>query len=195
MGNSASIIIRPISGYNGLYEIDMNGNIYSCKRIIKRHASIRNGVPFPETEIIKERKLLRPCHLRNGYLYVDLYNIEHRRKRYLVHRLVAETFIVNPYGYNVVNHKNEDKTDNRVENLEWCTSEYNLAYSMEKTKSICREKLSKSVNAYTKEGVFIGLFHSLTDASNHTGVDIRNISKCIHGERKISKGYMFSFNN
>lgn len=67
-------------------------------------------------DIIEQRQL-------NGYLYVTLDN-----KFLRVHRLVAQTFIQNPDEYPIVNHKNEIKTDNRVENLEWCTQKYNCNY-------------------------------------------------------------------
>ena len=62
---------------------------------------------------------------RKGYKRVGLSN----RKSYRVHRLVARAYIPNPHGYEQVNHKNEIKDDNRVENLEWCTNDYNKKYS------------------------------------------------------------------
>ena len=60
---------------------------------------------------------------------VYLYNNEHKRKTIKVHTLIADTFISNPNNFKIINHINEIKTDNRVENLEWCTNKYNNIYN------------------------------------------------------------------
>ena len=73
-------------------------------------------------------KILKPYYINSGYLMVTICLDSKRHPRYLVHRLIAMTFIPNPYNYPEVNHKDEDKTNNSVENLEWCTSEYNQNY-------------------------------------------------------------------
>ena len=75
------------------------------------------------------RSLLKPCkQYVQGRYYVKLKDGNSKRKNYFIHRLVAEAFIPNPHGLETVNHINEDKTDNRVENLEWMTRKDNLAY-------------------------------------------------------------------
>lgn len=86
---------------NGLYQISNTGKVKGLKR----------------------NKILKPILQRSGYYYVDL-----QRKRRLVHRLVAEAFIDNPDNLPEVNHKDEDKVNNSVENLEWCDSKYNANY-------------------------------------------------------------------
>jgi len=63
----------------------------------------------------------------SGYVIVSLYK-EKRLKTFRVHRLVAETFLPNPNNFREINHRDEQKTNNHVSNLEWCTREYNLAY-------------------------------------------------------------------
>jgi hypothetical protein len=74
-------------------------------------------------------KLLKPFQLKSGYLAAMLYDNESgRKKTFRVHRLVAEAFIDNPDDLPMVNHKDEDKTNNFAENLEWCTNEYNVNY-------------------------------------------------------------------
>ena len=70
---------------------------------------------------------MKPAKTKGGYLRLPL-TINNKAKSYLVHRLVALAFIPNPNNYPEVNHKNEDKTDNRVENLEWCDRSYNINY-------------------------------------------------------------------
>lgn len=92
---------KDIKGYEGLYQISNTGKVKGLKR----------------------NKVLKPILQRSGYYYVDL-----QRKRRLVHRLVAEAFIDNPDNLPEVNHKDEDKVNNSVENLEWCDSKYNANY-------------------------------------------------------------------
>ena len=72
-------------------------------------------------------KLLKLNKDNSGYMHITLYK-NGNKKRYLFHRLVAKTFIPNPDNKPEVNHKNEIKTDNRVDNLEWCTTKYNANY-------------------------------------------------------------------
>lgn len=74
------------------------------------------------------QKILKPYYINSGYLMVTICLDSKRHVRYLVHRLIAMTFISNPYNYPEVNHRDEDKTNNCVENLEWCTSKYNQNY-------------------------------------------------------------------
>lgn len=94
-----------VRGYEGLYEIDTDGVVYSLSR----------------------KCSLKP-HNKNGYLAVNLFK-NGTYKHFYVHRLIAEEFIPNPNNWSEVNHKNCDKFDNRVENLEWCTRKQNLQHS------------------------------------------------------------------
>ena len=78
----------------------------------------------------KSNKELIPSLKYHGYLQVQVYlPMDKRPKWRAIHRLVAETFIPNPHGLPQVNHKDENKQNNRVENLEWCTQKYNIEYS------------------------------------------------------------------
>lgn len=113
-------IWKPISNYEGLYEVSNNGQIKSVGRYIK---SNHNNTRFQEEKI---RKLTVN---NKGYVTVRLCK-NGKYKTFLVHRLVAETFIPNPYEYNEVNHKDEDKAHNSVNNLEWCSHDYNIQYSL-----------------------------------------------------------------
>ena len=112
-------IWKPISNYEGLYEISNKGQIKSVGRYIK---SNHNNTRFQEEKI---RKLTVN---NKGYITVRLCK-NGKYKTFLVHRLVAETFIPNPLGYNEINHKDENKTNNKVDNLEWCSHDYNINYS------------------------------------------------------------------
>ena len=100
-------IWEDIEGYEGIYQVSSLGKVKSLN--------------FNHT---KKEKILKPFFNRDGYLSVNLYK-EGKRKQYLVHRLVAKVFIPNPENKLEVNHKDEDKTNNKVENLEWVTSKEN----------------------------------------------------------------------
>ena len=92
-------------------------------------------------------KVLKPQINRYGYLQVNLYYGGHKtRKMITVHKLVATAFIPNPNNYPCINHKNEDKTDNMVENLEWCTVAYNNSYGghNERVAQTRRKKYGKN---------------------------------------------------
>lgn len=103
-----------ISGFENLYMINKEGKIISCSKVAG-------------SVTLKDR-YMKPYKKSNGYYQIDLKK-DGFRKKYYVHRLVAETFIPNPNKFPFVNHKDENKTNNCVENLEWCNATYNNRYS------------------------------------------------------------------
>ena len=103
-------------------------------------------------------RLLKPGKTKNGYSKVKLFK-DGKHKWFSVHRLVAMAFLPNPDNLPQVNHKNEDKTDNRLFNLEWCTVSYNNNYLNGQKRRA--EKISKSVNQYTKDGLLIASYPSV----------------------------------
>lgn len=108
---------KPIFGYENLYYVTVYGDIISTKN-------------FKQGKII----LLEQTINTSGYLQVGLYK-DSRIKSHRIHRLVAQAFIPNPENKPQINHINEDKLDNRIENLEWCTSEYNINYGTRNVRS------------------------------------------------------------
>ena len=112
--------MKDIKGYEGLYAIDENGNVFGYKR----------------------KKFLKPLTDSSGYYQVVLCK-NGLQKRYLVHRLVAETFLTTTESKAFVNHKDENKTNNSVENLEWCTHKYNCNYGA-RNKQISESSKGKS---------------------------------------------------
>ena len=111
---------RTIKGYEGLYEVSSYGMVRSLDRYDKNN-HFRKGC------------ILKQNNDGRGYMSVQLC-LDGKIKKYLVHRLVAQAFTPNPGGLPQVNHKDEDKSNNSVENLEWCDVTYNLNYGTRKDK-------------------------------------------------------------
>lgn len=126
---------------------------------------------------------------KDGYFYFAC-----NRKLIKSHRFVAECFIPNPQNLPEINHKNEDKTDNRVENLEWCTHKYNNNYGSHNKRvgeSISKvlknhPKKSKPVIQYTLDGEFVKEWCSIREIERVLGYSHGNISSCCLGKQKTA---------
>ena len=134
---------------------------------------------------------------KDGYCIVYI-----GKNLYYVHRLVANCFIENPFSYNVVNHKDENKTNNCVDNLEWCTQWYNCNYGDRNKKiSIGNKKskqnkvirLQKQILQYDKTGAFIKEFKSLKDAAAELKICYSSISAACRGKAKTAGGFIWKF--
>lgn len=110
--------MKDIKGYEGMYAVTETGEVYSLSRLIS------NGKGMVKTK----PKALKPNKLTKGYLQVTLY-VGKRRICKLVHRLVAETFLPNPNGYDQINHIDGNKSNNNVSNLEWCNNSMNQLHA------------------------------------------------------------------
>lgn len=126
-----------------------------------------------------------------GYLYFHC-----NRKLTLVHRFIASCFIPNPDNLPCINHKNEIKSDNRVENLEWCDYKYNTNYGTRNKKSSESQKnnpkKSKKVYQYTKDGVLVKEWCSLHEIGRVLGFCIGDISRCCSGKLKSAYNHLWS---
>lgn len=123
-----------------------------------------------------------------GYKTVYLYKNQ-KRKKFLVHRLVAEAFIPNPDNLPQVNHKDEVKSNNCVDNLEWCSAKYNINYGTRTERAV--NKISIPVSQYDLQGNLINTYKSTREADRQTGIAQQNISKCMRGERYTAGGYVW----
>lgn len=171
-------IWKPIEGYD-YYEVSNKGRVRSLDR------EISFSTYKYDTDYVKKGRILKPVISTSGYYTVSLIGNDKSRKVCRIHRLVAQAFIPNPNNYPIINHKNEIRTDNRVENLEWCTPMYNNHYSNvgkkvgEKLKN--NEVLSKPVIQYDLKGNFIAEYPSIKEAERQTGIQDISIGNCCRG--------------
>lgn len=179
-------IWKDIAGYEGLYQVSNLGNVRSLDRLAF------NGKQMCLV-IGKDLKLRLQ---KNGYVRVSL-SKGSKIKYCNIHRLVAEAFIPNPNNLPEVNHKDEDKTNNRVENLEYCDRKYNNNYGsrIERgiEKRINHPKLCKPILQFSLSGDFIKEYPSQKEAQRQTGVINQNIYQCCNGKRKQAGGYIWRY--
>lgn len=140
-------------------------------------------------QVSYKNKILKPGLGGNGYLTVNI----GRGNSKSIHRLVAEAFIPNPDGLPCVNHKDENKTNNRVDNLEWCTPGYNVNYGEANNKRCYTERIG-TIYQYTLDGRLYWLWRSATECSKITGFSQGNISAACGGRRKTAHGFKWSYN-
>lgn len=155
-------IWKPVKGYEGLYEISNFGRVKSLGNDKSR-----------------KEKILKPIKDKGGYLYVGLCR-DGKGKWFKVHRLVAEAFLPNPEGFEQVNHKDENKSNNCSSNIEWCSHKYNSNYGTRTKRQAAA--LSKAVEA-SKFPDFseICLRFSSTMEAKRNGYDSGSVSKCCRG--------------
>lgn len=185
-------IWKDVVGYEGFYKVSNEGRVRSVSRIVK----VKRGDVVYDLPIIG--KIIEPQERRHGYFAVCLYGKGGKNGRFSqksVHRLVAESFLENPEDFPEVNHKDENKQNNRVENLEWITHKDNSLYGTaikRRTQKQINGKKSKPVNQLTMEGVFIRRFPSMQEAERN-GFAAANIYKVIKGKYRHAYGYKWEY--
>lgn len=162
-------IWKTIEGYEN-YQVSSFGRVKSLK--------------YDKERILKQEKI------NNGYCCVGLCK-DGKKKRYLVHRLVASAFLDNPNNYPCVNHKNEVKTENCVSNLEFCSHTYNNNYGMHNER--IAKAHQKPIACYNKKGDLVALYTSIKQASELLNINHCNISSCCKGKYKSCGGYIFKY--
>lgn len=167
-------IWREIKGYPN-YMVSNLGNVKSLGRWINGK---NKGKRWQEEKIMKQQ--LFKC----GYLYVCLWK-ERKMKYCRVHRLVAEAFIPNPNNYPIINHKDENRQNNNVENLEWCDQKYNVnfgtATERRRKTNTNHPSYSKVVLQYDLNGNFIKEWPSTMEIERQLGFANTHISNCCKG--------------
>ena len=127
------------------------------------------------------RKMLNPSKKPNGYMHVNLFTGDGRRKKEYVHRLVAITFLQNELGLPEVNHIDGVRDNNALTNLEWVSRSENVAKS----------SLPKVISVFRESGELIAEFDSIVDACENLGLTGSNVAACLHGRQKTHRGYTF----
>jgi hypothetical protein len=171
---------KDIQDYEGLYQVSNLGRIKSLPR---------NGT-------INSNRILKQFIKNSGYCCVIL-SKNNMTVCKTVHRMVAQAFLNNPNCYPVINHKDENKLNNNVNNLEWCTQKYNINYG------VCREKMSKNhshkgrkgkpINQFDKDMNLINTFKSITEAGEKLKINYKNICMCCKGQRKTAGNYIWEY--
>lgn len=201
----------PVKGYEGMYEVSDTGRVRSLDRYVEYEHY--GGVSISKK---KGRELTAIVGKSNPYAYVTLCkNGIHKRIR--LHRIVAEAFVPNPNNYPVVNHKDEKHTNNRADNLEWCTTLYNCNYGTKKQRGIQtrKEKYPKGTeNARIEKfratmkdrkracaerpiylcdnkGNIIKEYRSAAEAGKELGLWPQNIRSVLYGRYQRTGGYYF----
>ena len=168
-------IWKDIVGYEGLYQVSNMGRV---KSLNYNHTG--------------KEKLLSPVNSGKGYLQVGLFK-EGRLKRYSIHRLVLSTFNPCPDSESLqVNHINEKKADNRLENLEWCDGSYNVNHGTRNLRDA--EKKSIPIVQLSLDGKYIRSWKSSHDAEREEGgFNHSNINSCCKGKLKTHGGFRWMY--
>lgn len=159
-------IEKPVKGYEGLYTVDSNGNIWNDKTW---------------TRLFQDKN-------KYGYNYVKLKGHDGEVKNCRVHRVVAIAFLENPNNYTDVNHKNENKRDNRVENLEWCDRKYNSRYGTARKRLSLHRRNSPKVKRKPVIRLFDYKYFDSMDETKYYGCSPTHVRECCNGTRKTHKG-------
>lgn len=166
------ILWKDVPGFEGLYKVSNLGDVYSVRR----------------------GKVLIPDDVR-GYKQVTLQK-NGDRKRDKVHRLVAFAFVSQSEGMTIVNHKDENKSNNRADNLEWCTIQYNNAYGGRARRSAETQIRNISTGEKAKKIVCVDtgmIFESTKEAERATGAYHSHISRCCNGKAKTAGGLSWRY--
>lgn len=164
---------KPVVGYEDSYEVSNLGNVRTIDRLDSRGWR-RKG---HNCTLVK-----RP----DNRIVVSFCGGNKSRAR-LVHRVVAEAFIPNPNNLPFINHKDFNPSNNRVENLEWCTAKYNVNYSIDNILASIKKNICKPVIQLDMDGNEVGRFGSIEEASRATGICAANISGVVNKVTLINK--------
>ena len=175
-------IWKDVEGYEGIYQVSNLGRVKSLARLIEPSNGKR---PYWIYECIMSQ-----YKESTGYMNVKL-SKNGRHKSAFVHRLVAQAFHPNPDNLREVNHKDENKTNNRVDNLEWCSTSYNVQYgtSMQRRK----KTMHVPILCYDLNGNLVKEYESLSQACEELSLGKGNLWKALNNRIHSLGGYRWKY--
>lgn len=171
-------IWRDIKGYEGLYQVSNTGKV----------KSLGHG----KCSLWKEPRVMKGQKIRSGYLLVHLWKCG-EKKYALIHRLVAEAFIVNPENKETVNHIDGNKTNNCVDNLEWNTYSENITHAFNNGLNYAVGK--KQIIQKDKKGNIIKVWDSIKEAAKNMNVCTSSLRACCRNNTYTIRGYKWELLN
>lgn len=180
-------IWKDIPEYEGRYQVSCLGRVRSLDMFV----GAKGG-----KNAFRRGKILIPVANKDGYHIVTLCN-GRTKKGVRVHRIVALVFVPNPFGYNIVNHKDRNPANNAASNLEWCDTAYNITYDGARVRSsqtrYKNKRGFKNVAQYDMIGNLIAVYDSTAAASRETGCRQGAISNNCTGRTKSAGGFRWAF--
>lgn len=174
-------IWKDIKGYEGLYQVSNFGNVKRLEG--KIYSYITNKYETRKEHMIKTRVNNR------GYKITTL-SKNSKVKSFAIHRLIAQAFLPNPNNFECVNHLDGNKLNNKIDNLEWCTTQQNIQHAYKNNLMTNNKKIDQ----YSLDNKFIKIFNSANEASRETGIAQPNITMCALGKKKTAGGYIWKHN-
>lgn len=179
---------KPIPGWEGLYEISNLAKV--------RHLPYTRG----KGKHIYGGKIIKPYKNNNGYWMIALM-WKHKQKNMLLHRALAMAFIPNPNNLPFINHKDSDRANCTIDNLEWCDRSYNTKYSYDfnnrraymNWKKGIKHSNAKSVIQLSVDGKYVNKYESIMDAERATGIFNSSIIATLKGRQKTAGGYKWIY--
>lgn len=208
--NNNTEVWKDVQGYEGLYQVSNLGRVRSLDRTI---------IDSIGRKRLYKGKLLKPIIDNHGYFEVLLYKGTNRKPPH-IHRLVAQTFLPNPKKLPCINHIDENKQNNAVSNLEWCSYKYNNNYGTRTDRAIQTRgrnpewykkikehtgkigkkygringaKMSKPVLQFDLDGDFIREWPSMREVKHNLKIDNSSIARCCKGKQKTAGKYIWKF--
>jgi hypothetical protein len=179
-------IWKDIEGFEGLYQVSSYGRVRSFDR-------------YDRMGRVKRGTILAPCDNSRGYKYVCLCKDGSKKHEY-IHRLVAMHFLINDRNCSQINHKDENKSNNNLSNLEWCTPSENINYgnAIHKIKTNRNHasigvKFRKKVSQFDRCGLLIALWPSITAAAKALGCSDSAIVIACKNKRRTALGYVWRY--